>query len=70
MPIMNEKNMEIDLSLGSPFATKLGLVDVGEWDATTASTVSGSSSEEAVRAQINSNDKGAGRKKKKKKKKK
>jgi hypothetical protein len=44
-PFFQAKGIEVvvDLNLGSQFAKKLGLGDIKEWDASTATTVSESS---------------------------
>lgn len=68
MPIKGEKL--VDLNLGSPFATKLGLVDIDEWDATTATTASESSVDETSDAPKDGDEAGGSNKKKSKNKKK
>lgn len=65
----------VDLNLGSPFAAKLGLAEIDEWDDShTATTVSESSVDEtSERVQISDGGgepTGGGKKKKNKKKKK
>jgi hypothetical protein len=44
-PVQGKNSIQvvIDLNLGSQFAKKLGLGDIKEWDATTATTASDSS---------------------------
>lgn len=77
-PIKGEEGMVVNLNLGSLFASKLGLSDLDEWDAKTATTVSESSLDEGpdgslvddgqlgdAKKRINNNNK-KGKKKKKK----
>lgn len=70
MPIKSDEQVVLDLNLGSSFATKLGLSDLDEWDATTATTVSESSVDETVDVVLEGGDNSGGGKKKKKNKKK
>lgn len=67
MSIKGEDGVVLDLNLGSPFAAKLGLSDIDEWDATTATTLSESSIDDSSPDAV---PEGGNKKKKKIKKKK
>lgn len=66
-PIKGADKVVVDLDLGSPFASKLGLSDIEEWDSKTATTASECTIEEPPDVLIQSSmqgDDAAGAKKK------